>query len=99
MPGREGDLMLLDASAAWGVAGFLGQALFGARFLVQWLCSERQHRSVVPRLFWYLSVAGGVLVLSYAIHRREIVFILGEVVTLLIFLRNVQWLHRSPEQT
>lgn len=91
--------MHIDAQAIWIAAGFTGQALFGARFLVQWLCSEREHRSVVPRLFWYLSVAGGVLVLAYAIHRREIVFILGEVVTLLIFLRNVQLLHRHPEQT
>ncbi len=90
--------MQIDAQAMWIAAGFTGQALFGARFLVQWLSSERQRKSVVPRAFWYLSVAGGVLVLSYAIHRREIVFIIGEVVTLLIFLRNVQLLHRKPEQ-
>lgn len=89
--------MQIDAETTWLAAGFTGQALFGARFLVQWVCSELQHKSVVPRLFWYLSVAGGVLVLSYAIHRREIVFIIGEVVTLLIFLRNVQLLHRRPE--
>jgi lipid-A-disaccharide synthase-like uncharacterized protein len=91
--------MQIDAQAVWIATGFTGQALFGARFLVQWLASERQQRSVVPRVFWYLSVAGGVLVLSYAIHRREVVFIIGEVVTLLIFLRNLQLLHRNPEQT
>lgn len=90
--------MQFDAQALWIATGFTGQALFGARFLVQWLCSEREHRSVVPRVFWYLSVAGGLLVLAYAIHRREIVFIIGEVATLLIFLRNVQLLHRHPEQ-
>lgn len=86
--------MQVDNQALWTAAGFTGQACFGARFLVQWLCSELQRKSVVPRLFWYLSVAGGVLVLAYAIHRHEIVFILGETVTLLIFLRNLQLLHR-----
>lgn len=91
--------MQFDAQELWIAVGFAGQALFGARFLVQWLCSEREQRSVVPRVFWYLSVAGGVLVLSYAIHRREVVFIIGEVVTLLIFLRNLRLLHRNPEQT
>lgn len=90
--------MAVDLRLAWVAAGFLGQALFGARFLVQWLYSERQGKSVVPHLFWYLSVAGGVLLLAYAIHRREIVFILGEALTLSIFLRNVQFLHRRPEQ-
>lgn len=90
--------MQVDSQVIWVAAGFTGQAFFGARFLVQWLSSERQHKSVVPRAFWYLSIAGGVLVLAYAIHRREIVFILGEVVTLLIFLRNVQLLHRQPRQ-
>lgn len=90
--------MQIDAQSIWVIAGLAGQSLFGARFLVQWLCSERAHKSVVPRLFWYLSVAGGVLVLAYAIHRHEIVFILGEMVTLLIFLRNVQLLHRHPGQ-
>lgn len=90
-------MMRIDLQIAWVAAGFTGQALFGARFLVQWLCSERQHKSVVPHLFWYLSVAGGVLVLSYAIHRHEPVFIAGEVVTLLIFLRNLQLLHRGEK--
>lgn len=90
--------MQLDAEALWIAAGFLGQGLFGARFLVQWLCSERQHRSVVPPLFWYLSVTGGVLVLAYAIHRREPVFIVGECITLLIFLRNIQLLHHQRKQ-
>lgn len=84
--------------AVWLGIGLLGQALFGARFLVQWIYSEIRGRSRVPHLFWYLSVAGGVLLLSYAIHRRELPFILGEVVTLLIFTRNLQLLrHRVNE--
>jgi len=90
--------MIIDAHSAWLAAGLVGQGLFGARFLVQWLYSEAHHKSIVPPLFWYLSVAGGVIILSYAIHRREPVFIGGEVVTLLIFLRNVHWLHRPAER-
>jgi lipid-A-disaccharide synthase-like uncharacterized protein len=91
--------MQIDVQAAWIALGLAGQALFGARFLAQWLYSELQHRSVVPRLFWYLSVAGGVLVLSYAIHRREPVFIIGEAATLAIFLRNLHMLRRGRERT
>lgn len=79
---------------AWLGIGLLGQGLFGARFLVQWICSEINGKSTVPRAFWYLSVAGGVLLLSYAIHRNELPFIVGEIVTLLIFLRNIQLIHR-----
>ncbi len=88
--------MLLGSQTAWISVGFIGQALFGARFLVQWLSSEAQGRSVVPKAFWYLSVAGGVVLLSYAIHREDPVFIVGEFVTLLIFLRNVQLLFKHP---
>ncbi|HEX7326590.1 MAG TPA: lipid-A-disaccharide synthase N-terminal domain-containing protein [Rhodanobacteraceae bacterium] len=90
--------MTLDAQTAWLVAGFAGQSLFAARFIVQWLCSEAAGKSVVPRVFWYLSVAGGVVLLSYAIHRGEPVFIAGETVTLMVFVRNVQLLHRRPKR-
>lgn len=83
--------------AVWIGVGLLGQALFGARFLVQWIYSEIRGKSRVPRAFWYLSIAGGVLVLAYAIHRDEWPFIVGEVVTLLIFMRNVQLLRRAHE--
>ncbi|HLI19228.1 MAG TPA: lipid-A-disaccharide synthase N-terminal domain-containing protein [Rhodanobacteraceae bacterium] len=84
-------------AAVWIGIGLLGQALFGARFLVQWIYSEIRGKSRVPHAFWYLSVAGGVLILAYAIHRNELPFIIGEVVTLLIFLRNVQLLRRTRE--
>lgn len=87
-PGRD---------AAWLGIGLLGQVLFGARFLVQWICSEISGKSRVPRAFWYLSVAGGVFLLSYAIHQNELPFIVGETVTLLIFLRNVQLIHRRRQ--
>lgn len=83
----------------WIAAGLAGQALFGARFLMQWLWSEFHGKSVVPRAFWYLSVAGGALLLTYAIHRGEPVFITGETVTLLIFLRNLQLISRRWQKT
>lgn len=91
--------MTASADTLWLAAGLVGQSLFAARFIVQWLCSETAGRSVVPRQFWYLSVAGGVILLTYAIHRGEPVFIAGETATLLVFIRNVQLLRRRPGQT
>jgi lipid-A-disaccharide synthase-like uncharacterized protein len=74
----------------WLAVGFAGQALFSARFLVQWLASERRGRSVVPLAFWYFSVAGGVTLLAYALYRRDPVFIVGQLGGLAIYLRNLQ---------
>ncbi|MBS0432053.1 MAG: lipid-A-disaccharide synthase N-terminal domain-containing protein [Proteobacteria bacterium] len=79
----------------WLGIGLAGQLLFGARFAVQWLYSEIKGKSRVPHAFWYLSVAAGTLLLAYAIHRDELPFIVGETVTLLIFLRNVQLIRKS----
>lgn len=79
----------------WLAIGFLGQACFASRFLVQWLTSERAGRSVVPRAFWYLSIAGGAVVLSYAIWRRDPVFIVGQSAGLFVYLRNLALLRRE----
>lgn len=79
----------------WIAFGFLGQAFFGLRFLVQWLYSEKLGKSRIPDAFWYLSVAGGVTLLAYATHRRELVFIIGESITLFVFLRNLHLLWRT----
>nr|WP_255683008.1 lipid-A-disaccharide synthase N-terminal domain-containing protein [Dyella sp. 2HG41-7] len=81
----------------WVGAGLIGQIIFGARFMVQWLYSESRGQSLIPPMFWYLSVAGGVILLSYAIHQREAVFIIGEAVTLAIFLRNLVMLRKEPD--
>jgi lipid-A-disaccharide synthase-like uncharacterized protein len=80
---------------AWLVIGFLGQACFASRFLVQWMASERAGRSVVPRVFWYLSIAGGAIVLCYAIWRRDPVFIVGQSAGLFVYLRNLVLLRRE----
>jgi lipid-A-disaccharide synthase-like uncharacterized protein len=81
----------------WLGIGFLGQALFSARFLAQWVASERQRRSVVPRAFWYFSVGGGLTLLAYAVHRWDPVFIVGQAAGLVIYARNLYFIHRHPE--
>ena len=79
----------------WVVVGLAGQALFFARFLVQWVASEREGRSVVPLAFWYLSIAGAFILLSYAIYRRDPVFILGQSCGFLIYIRNLFLIRRE----
>jgi lipid-A-disaccharide synthase-like uncharacterized protein len=90
--------MDFDIDGGWLAVGFLGQALFSARFLVQWLRSEKLKRSVVPKAFWYFSVAGGATLLAYAIHRRDPVFIVGQGAGLFIYARNLQFLWREQRQ-
>ena len=81
----------------WLGIGFLGQAMFSMRFLVQWLQSERQRRSIIPVAFWYFSILGGVTLLAYAIYREDPVFILGQGAGLVIYSRNLYfiWQERS----
>lgn len=73
----------------WIVLGLVGQAVFSLRFLVQWIESERAGRSVVPDSFWYLSIAGAMLLLIYAIWRRDPVFVLGQSAGFVIYARNL----------
>jgi lipid-A-disaccharide synthase-like uncharacterized protein len=80
----------------WLGVGFLGQALFFSRFLVQWLASEKAKRSVIPMAFWYLSLGGGTVLLIYAIHLGDPVFIIGQSTGAFIYLRNV-WLRKREE--
>jgi len=81
----------MEVDPFWLVIGFLGQGLFSMRFVVQWIKSERMKKSVVPKAFWYFSLAGGATLLAYAIHRGDPVFILGQAMGLFIYLRNL-WL-------
>jgi lipid-A-disaccharide synthase-like uncharacterized protein len=85
----------MDPSAVWLIVGFLGQACFSARFLVQWIVSERRRQSIVPIHFWYFSVAGGVILLAYAVHRLDPVFILGQAAGLVVYLRNLYLIARQ----
>ena len=79
----------------WLIIGFLGQAFFSARFLVQWIASERARRSIVPHAFWFLSLGGGATLLSYAIYRQDPVFIVGQAAGLFIYLRNLVLIRRE----
>ena len=83
-------------SQAWVAIGFIGQAAFFMRFLMQWVASERARRSVVPVAFWYFSILGGGILLTYAIWRRDPVFIAGQSLGLVIYLRNLTLLYRKP---
>jgi lipid-A-disaccharide synthase-like uncharacterized protein len=91
-------LHFFEIPAVWLAVGFLGQALFSMRFIVQWIASERQKKSVIPTAFWYLSIAGGLTLLVYAIHRRDPVFILGQATGLFVYLRNVHFVRRERSQ-
>ena len=73
----------------WYVVGISGQVLFGSRFFIQWLASEWAKRPVLPRAFWYASLAGGVALLIYALHRRDPVFAVGQAAGLIIYARNL----------
>ncbi|MCS0493890.1 lipid-A-disaccharide synthase N-terminal domain-containing protein [Ancylobacter mangrovi] len=79
----------------WLLIGFLGQAMFTMRFLVQWIASERARRSVVPVAFWGFSLAGGLTLLAYAIYRRDPVFMVGQAAGLLIYARNIYFVLRE----
>ena len=89
----------------WLVLGFIAQALFASRFVVQWISSERAGQSIVPIAFWYLSLGGAVLLLIYAISIRDPVFILGQSVGGFIYARNLALIRRGrgssrdPEMT
>mgnify|MGYP001370548419 CR=1 FL=1 len=77
----------------WLAVGLLGQLMFTARFIVQWIASERAGRSVMPMAFWYLSIAGGLIVLAYGIHKLDLVIILGQLPGVVVYSRNI-WLIR-----
>ena len=82
----------------WLTVGFLGQALFTARFLVQWLVSEKNGKSIVPAAFWWLSLLGGAALLSYAISRRDIVIITGQAMGLVVYMRNLMLVQGAKRQ-
>ena len=85
------------SDAAWLVIGLLGQLMFTARFVVQWIASEKARASVVPVAFWYFSLIGGTIVLAYGIHKVEPVIILGQLPGVLIYSRNL-WLIRQGKR-
>jgi len=79
----------------WLLLGFGGQAVFMGRFVVQWLASERLRRSVIPVSFWYLSILGALVLLVYALHRRDVVFVAGQGLGVAIYVRNLRLIRRA----
>ena len=82
----------------WIIIGFIAQGMFFMRFFVQWIVSEREGKSVVPLAFWIFSVLGGVMLLTYAIHRQDPVFILGQAGGLVIYARNLMLIRKSKQR-
>ena len=87
----------MTGQTVWLGIGFLGQALFSARFVIQWLASERMRRSVVPHAFWWFSLAGGDTLLAYALWRGDPVFVLGQGLGLFVYLRNLMLIRRHRQ--
>lgn len=71
------------------ILGLAGQLMFSARFLVQWIASEKRKKSVVPISFWFLSLFGSFFLLIYAIYRKDIVFTLGQLFGFIVYIRNL----------
>jgi lipid-A-disaccharide synthase-like uncharacterized protein len=80
------------------IIGFGGQTLFAARFIIQWLSSENAGRSVIPVAFWYFSISGGLVLLTYAIWRQDPVIIAGQSVGVLIYARNLYFINKEKQE-
>tara|TARA_Y100000766_G_C18394283_1_gene359674 strand:- start:149 stop:430 length:282 start_codon:yes stop_codon:yes gene_type:complete len=88
---------MLSPAELWLGIGFVGQGVFASRFWIQWIASEREGRSVIPIAFWFLSVVGGLTLLSYAVYRKDPVFIVGQSTGLLIYSRNLYLIYKEKK--
>lgn len=86
--------MVLTPSS-WVVIGLAGQFFFTMRFVVQWIATEKNKKSVMPESFWYFSIAGSVILLWYSIYRQDPVFILGQAFGSIVYLRNLYFIHKE----
>jgi lipid-A-disaccharide synthase-like uncharacterized protein len=87
----------MSLEAIWIAIGFLGQALFFGRWLVQWIASEKKAQSEVPVSFWHMSLIGGLITLAYAIYRQDPVFIAGQGVGSVVYVRNLMLIRRANQ--
>lgn len=83
----------------WVAFGLAGQVIFGTRFIVQWIASERKRASHIPIVFWYLSLVGGIITTIYAIHKKDVVFTIGQGAGLIVYVRNLMLIHARREPT
>ena len=87
--------VLGKAGGVWFVVGMVGQCVFAARFVVQWLATEREKRVVIPEAFWWISIAGATITLAYAAHRQDPVFLVAQAGGLAMYVRNLVIHRRS----
>lgn len=87
----------MDNSTFWLMIGFVGQICFSCRFIVQWLASEREKKSIIPVAFWYFSILGGCTLLAYAIYKKDPVFIMGQSTGLFVYFRNLYFLKQESK--
>lgn len=85
------------ADMLWLGIGIAGQCLFMARFIVQWIHSEKHGKSLIPVSFWYLSLFGGLIVLAYGIHKLDPVIILGQLPGAVVYTRNLMLIKRQSK--
>jgi lipid-A-disaccharide synthase-like uncharacterized protein len=85
----------MDTADIWLIVGFLGQFLFSMRFIVQWIVSEKNKKSIIPVSFWFFSISGGVVLLSYALYKRDPVFIVGQGLGVFIYMRNLYLIYKE----
>ncbi len=83
---------------AWLIIGFIGQGMFGGRMLIQWICSEAKQESHIPIIFWYLSMTGGIILLLYAISRKDPVIICGQSMGLIVYIRNLMLIYGKEKK-
>jgi lipid-A-disaccharide synthase-like uncharacterized protein len=86
------------SDTVWLAVGFTGQILFGSRFIIQWLASEKAKKSVMPLAFWFFSIGGGLTLLAYAIWRKDPVFIMGQSLGIFIYGRNLMLIRREKQR-
>lgn len=98
MPTAPPPAEMTVAEMLWIGFGLIAQTVFAARFIVQWVASERAGRSVIPLAFWFLSLIGSAMLLVYAIYRRDPVFILGQAPNLVIYMRNLHLRYREKRE-
>ena len=89
--------MTITYEYIWLGVGFLGQGLFFGRWVVQWIASEKKAESQVPVSFWYMSLIGGLITLAYAIYRRDPVFIAGQSIGSIVYIRNLMLISRASQ--
>ena len=87
--------MTLTPERIWLGIGFIAQGIFAARFIIQWIASERAGRSYVPVSFWLVSLGGGLMLTAYAIYRLDPVFIVGQASGIIVYVRNLMLIHKE----